>query len=111
MNKLLILPGDELDILCDIMDEFVYGTNIEIYGVSQYKEDNNDGLEFDLFDCDNKITDFESDVASLLDELDKELETKWICSHEYSDETSISDLDGEEYPDYHCYVRIYQKVE
>ena len=49
-------------------------------------------------------------MASLLDELDKELETKWICSHEYSDETSISDLDGEEYPDYHCYVRIYQKV-
>ena len=109
MNKLLILPGDELDILCDIVDELTYGTNMEVYDVSEYQEDNRYGLIFDLFDCENKITDFESDVADLLDTLDKELDTKWICSHEYSEETSICDLDGEEYPDYHCYVKIYSK--
>lgn len=109
MGKLLILPGDELDILCDIVDELTYGTNMEIYDVSEYQEDDRYGLEFDLFDCDNKVTDFESDVAGLLNILDKELDAKWICSHEYSEETSICDLDGEEYPDYHCYVKIYFK--
>lgn len=110
MSKLLILPGSEFDMLIDFVEDLTYGTNMEVYDVSEYEEDDKSGLKFDLFDCEDKITDFESDVAGLLDTLDKELKTEWIVSHEYSDETSICDIDGEEYPDYHCYVRVYRKV-
>ena len=42
-------------------------------------------------------------------ELDEILKKKYLFSHHYSPEMEICDIDGELYPDYHCYLRIYRK--
>lgn len=100
MNKIL-----------DLVDELTRGTNIKVYDVSEIKIGERYGLRFDLFDYLNKVTDFESDIEGLLAELDEILEKKYLFSHHYSPEMEICDIDGELYPDYHCYLRIYKKGE
>lgn len=97
--------------IIDFIDDYCIGTNVECYGVIDYEKENFIGLEIDLFDYLDKITDFEEDIEVLLAELDEKLEENWIISHEYSEETSVSDLDGIEYPDYHCYIKIYKGEE
>ena len=98
------------DALINLIEDLTSGTNIEIYDFSKYIMGDKYGLKIDLFDHLNKITDFESDIESLLAELDEKLEEEYLFSHNYSSETSINDIDGLEYPDYHCYLKIYKKV-
>lgn len=100
MNKIL-----------DLVNELTRGTNIEVYDVSEIKIGERYGLRFDLFDYLNKVTDFESDIEGLLVELDETLNKNYLFSHNYSPEMEICDIDGELYPDYHCYLKIYQKGE
>ena len=108
MKQFLNLPN-EYDMLTEIVYQLTSGTNIEVYDISKIKIGEKCGLRFDLFDYLNKVTDFESDVETLLMELDEILEKKYLFSHNYSPETEICDLDGELYPDYHCCLRIYRK--
>lgn len=100
---------NEYDMLTEIVYQLTNGTNIEVYDISEIKIGERCGLKFDLFDYLNKITDFESDVENLLMELDEILKKKYLFSHHYSPEMEICDIDGELYPDYHCYLRIYRK--
>lgn len=81
-------------------------SNIEIYDISDFEEDNTSGLKFDLFDFLDKGLDFEEDIECILDDLDRTLDANILINHEYSEETSICGLDGESYPDYHCYVYV-----
>ena len=100
---------NEYDMLTEIVYQLTSGTNIEIFDISKIKIGEKHGLKFDLFDYLNKVTDFESDIEDLLMELDEILEKKYLFSHNYSPEMEICDIDGELYPDYHCYLRIYRK--
>ena len=100
---------NEYDMLTEIVYQLTNGTNIEVYDISEIKIGERCGLKFDLLDYLNKITDFESDVENLLMELDEILKKKYLFSHHYSPEMEICDIDGELYPDYHCYLRIYRK--
>lgn len=80
--------------------------NIEIYDISKFETDKTSGLKFDLFDFLDKGLDFEEDIECILDELDRVLDANILISHEYGEETSVCGLDGEFYPDYHCYLYV-----
>ena len=80
--------------------------NIEIYDVSEFETQQAYGFKFDLFDYLNKDVDFEHDIECLLNELDKTLDANILIGHEYLEPTSICDLDGKSYPDYHCWVYV-----
>lgn len=99
------------NVIIDLVYKLTSGTNIEVYDISDLVVGNNRGLKFDLFDYLDKGTDFESDVEGLLAELDRELEKDFLFSHNYSAEEEICDIDGELYPDYHCYLRVYKKTQ
>lgn len=98
------------DKAIDGMINFIYdycgGTNIDVYDISDFSDINKIALELDLFDYLDKATDFESDVESLKTTL---MELGWIVKCLYLEETSVSDLDGEEYPNYHCIMKIWRK--
>lgn len=85
--------------------------NLEVYSIEEIKIGNKNGLRFDLFDHLDKVSDFESDVEDILYELDKQLPEKFIFKHYYSDLYSVSGIDGEEYPDYHCWLKIWEVSE
>ena len=108
MNNLNNIP--EEDTIINVMYELTSGSNIEIYGWQEYIMGVYRGLKFDLFDYLNKVTDFESDIESLLVELRQQLGQDFIFSHNYSPEMEICDIDGRYYPDYHCYLKIYKSI-
>lgn len=93
-----------------IMD-LVKGTNIELFGVSNIGKKEYAGIELDLFDYLDKITDFESDVEDLIKELEERLPANiFVSNADYSEKTSINDIDGLEYPDYHAFVQIVELI-
>lgn len=93
-----------------VMD-LVKGTNMELFGVSDIGKREYAGIELDLFDYLNKITDFESDVEALIKELEERLPANIVVSNaDYSEKTSINDIDGLEYPDYHAFVQIVELI-
>ena len=100
----------EEDTIINVMCELTSGSNIEIYDCQEYVMGVYRGLRFDLFDHLNKVTDFESDIKSLLMELRQQLGQDFIFSYNYSPEMEICDIDGELYPDYHCYLKIYKSI-
>lgn len=91
-------------------------SNIEVYSVYDYHEKKEfdgieyefDGIEFDLFDWCDKGVDFENEIEYLLEDLDEKLNANIFFKHEYTDE--FSECDGELYPDYHCFVTVFQPV-
>lgn len=91
-----------------VLDEADACGNLEVYGVEEIKIGNKRGLRFDFFDYLDKVTDFECDVEDILYELDKQLPEKFVFKHYYSDLYSVSGLDGLEYPDYHCWLKIWE---
>lgn len=93
-----------------VMD-LIRGTNIELFGVTDIGKREYEGIELDLFDHLDKITDFESDVETLIKELEERLPANmFISDAEYSKKTSINDIDGLEYPDYHAFVQIVELI-
>ena len=66
------------------------------------------GLRFDFFDYLDKVTDFECDIEDILYKLDKALPEKFNFKHYYSEPYSVSELDGLEYPDYHCWLKVWE---
>lgn len=96
------------DIQALVLQELDGLKNIELYDIQEVEVKEKNGLEFNLFDYLDKSSDFECDIENLLYILDKKLPERFIFNHSYTEETSISDLDGEEYPDYHCFVKIWK---
>ena len=93
-----------------VMD-LIRGTNIELFGVTDIGKREYEGIELNLFDHLDKITDFESDVEALIKELEEQLPANmFISDAEYSEKTSINDIDGLEYPDYHALVQIVELI-
>ena len=91
--------------------DLIKGTNMELFGVSDIGKKEYAGIELDLFDYLDKITDFESDVEALIKELEERLPANmFISDAEYSEKTSINDIDGLEYPDYHAFVQIVELI-
>lgn len=91
--------------------DLVKGTNMKLFGVSDIGKKEYAGIEIDLFDHLNKITDFESDVEALIKELEEQLPANiFISDAQYSEETSVNDIDGLEYPDYHAFVQIVELI-
>lgn len=89
-----------------VMD-LIRGTNIELFRVTDIGKEEHECIELDLFDHLDKITDFESDVEALIKELEEQLPANmFISDAEYSEKTSVNDIDGLEYPDYHAFVKI-----
>mgnify|MGYP007038184353 CR=1 FL=1 len=74
----------EEDTIINVMYELTSGSNIEIYDCQEYIMGVYRGLKFDLFDYLNKVTDFESDIKSLLMELRQQLGQDFIFSYNYS---------------------------
>ena len=93
-----------------VMD-LIRGTNIELFGVTDIGKREYEGIELNLFDHLDKITDFESDVEALIKELEEQLPANmFISDAEYSEKTSMNDIDGLEYPDYHALVQIVEVI-
>lgn len=104
----MILSMTQIEYL--IMD-LVKGTNMELFGVSDIRKKEYAGIELDLFDHLNKITDFESDVEALIKELEEQLPANiFISDAQYSEKTSVNDIDGLKYPDYHAFVQIVELI-
>ena len=82
--------------------------NLEVYGVEEIKIGDKRGLRFDFFDYLDKVTDFECDIEDILYKLDKALPEKFNFKHYYSEPYSVSELDGLEYPDYHCWLKVWE---
>lgn len=78
---------------------------IEVEGIMAIEN----GIEYDLHDYHDNNDEFERDIEELLYHLDKNLPEDIIFSHRYSEKYSIWGIDGEKVPDYHCYVKIYDK--
>lgn len=107
-GKNMIISMIQVEYL--VMD-LVRGTNIELFGVSDIGKKEYAGIELDLFDYLDKITDFESDVKTLIKELEERLPANmFISDADYSEKTSINDIDGLEYPDYHAFVQIVELI-
>lgn len=98
------------DVEKSILDQCI-GRDILVYSVMELDEGNKKGLVFDLFDYLDKQGSFEESIKTLLYVLDKTLDEKFIFSHNYSDESSVCGLDGEEYPDYHCVLKVWELIE
>ena len=107
-KKINIVTLDDVEKI--VLKEADSCKNLEIYSVMEIDEGNKKGLAFDLFDYLNKETGFEQEVETLLYILDKKLDERFVFSHNYSDESSLCDLDGEEYPDYHCVLKIWELI-
>lgn len=107
-GKNMIMSMTQIEYL--VMD-LVKGTNMELFGVSNIGKEEYDGIELDFFDYLDKITDFKSDVEALIKELEERLPANmFISDAEYSEKTSINDIDGLEYPDYHAFVQIVELI-
>lgn len=107
-KKINIVTLDDVEAL--VLNEASMCGNLEVYSVEEIEVDTKKGLRFDLFDYLNKYTSFENDVEDILYKLDRQLPDTFVFSHSYSDEYSISGLDGEKYPDYHCYLKIWELI-
>jgi len=68
-----------------------------------------DYIEYDLHDYHNKVDEFERDIEILLHNIDKKLPEDVLFSHKYSEKYDICGIAGEKVPDYHCYIKIYEK--
>lgn len=90
-----------------LVAQLVMGTNMELYGTTNIDEEEYYGIELDLFDYLDKVTDFESDVEGLMQDLEEILDANiFISDPRYTDIFSICDLDGKEYPNYHAFIQI-----
>ena len=104
----MIMDMTQIEYL--VMD-LVRGTNIELFGVSNIEKKEYTGIELDLFDYLDKIIDFESDVEALIKELEEQLPANiFVSNADYSEKTSINDIDGLEYPNYHAFVQIVELI-
>ena len=100
--------GDKMDekhvikITDDIIKTLAY---LEVEGIIAIEN----GIEYDLHDYHKNNDEFERDIENLLYHLDINLPEGIDFSHRYSEKYSICGIAGEKVPDYHCYVRIYEK--
>lgn len=91
-----------MQIVDELLSALAY---VEVEGICPVDE----GLEYDLHDYHKDNEEFEYDIEMLLYHLDKKLPEEVNFSHRYSEKYSICGIAGEKVPDYHCYVRIYDK--
>ena len=97
----------------DEIENYIYnecfGTNMEYYEAMDIADDDIEyGIEINLFDYLNKITDFESDVEALLSEIDKKLDEDYLFTHHYEEFNDV-DEEGYKFSQYHCFIKIYKK--